>query len=122
MATLELSKNHRRTISITLQLVDQALCEWEDWCQGKLRSGILHRQSDTLSRTQKDRLREKIATIRQLMAALRDDLDLGPKNVPTSSSIAGHASLLWEMLSEMNSRSLRAYGTVPQALGTYLDP
>ncbi len=30
MASIELSENHRGSISITLQLVDQALCEWDD--------------------------------------------------------------------------------------------
>jgi hypothetical protein len=34
MASIELSENHRRSISITLQLVDQALCEWDDWTSG----------------------------------------------------------------------------------------
>ena len=35
MASIELSENHRRSISITLQLVDQALCEWDDWTNGR---------------------------------------------------------------------------------------
>jgi hypothetical protein len=48
MASIELSENHRRSISITPQLVDQALCEWDDWSSGRVQSGITFRQLDTL--------------------------------------------------------------------------
>jgi hypothetical protein len=119
---LDLSENHRRTISITLQLVDEALSEWSDWCHGKVRSGVMYRQVDTLSETQKVELRHNIETIRQTIIRLRDDLDLEPKNDSTAHSIAGHASLLWEMLTELNSRGLQGYGKVSEELGHYLDP
>jgi hypothetical protein len=122
MASIELSENHRRSISITLQLVDQALCEWDDWAGGKLRSGVMYRQVDTLSPIQKQELQDKIGKVRQLIVHLRDDLDLEPKNVPISQFIIGHASLLWEMLTELNSRRLQAYGKVPEELTRYIDP
>lgn len=122
MVAIKLSENHRRSISITLQLIDQALCEWGDWANGRLRSGIMYRQMDTLSAIQKQQLNNKIANIRQLIVRLRDDLDLEPKNVATARSIATRASLLWEMLTELNSRGLSGYGTVPEELGRYLDP
>ena len=122
MASIELSENHRRSISITLQLVDQALCEWDDWTSGRLQSGVMYRQIDTLSAIQKQQLKDKIANVRQLIVRLRDDLDLEPKHVATAREIGGHASVLWEMLTELNSRGLGGYGTVPEELGRYLDP
>lgn len=122
MASIELSENHRRSISITLQLVDLALCEWEDWANGRLRSGIMYRQIDTLSAIQKQQLKSKIADVRDLIIRLRNDLDLEPKNVATSQFIIGHASLLWEMVTELNGRGLQAYGKVPDELSMYLDP
>ncbi len=122
MASIELSENHRRSISITLQLVDQALCKWDDRSNGRVQSGITYRQLDTLSPVQKNELQKKITKVRQLVVRLRDDLGLEPKNVATSHSIIGHASLLWEMLTELNSRGLQGYGKVPDELGHYLDP
>jgi len=119
---IKVSENHRRSISITLQLIDQALCEWDDWTSGRLQSSIMYREIDTLSAIQKQQLNNKIANIRQLIVRLRDDLDLEPKNVATARSIATRASLLWEMLTELNSRGLSGYGTVPEELGRYLDP
>ncbi len=122
MATIELSENHRRSISITLQLVDKALCEWSDWCDGKIQSGVMFRELDTLADAQKQELRNKIETIRKLIVQVRDDLDLEEKTVRTAHSIVTHASLLWEMLTELNSRGLQAYGAVPEQLDRYLDP
>ncbi len=122
MAIIELSENHRRSISITLQLVDKALCQWSDWCDGRIQSGVMFRELDTLAEAQKHELRNKIETIRKLIVQVRGDLGLEEKTVRTAHSIATHASLLWEMLTELNSRSLQAYGTVPGELGRYLDP
>ena len=122
MSTIELSENHRRSISITLQLVDKALCEWSDWCDGRVQSGVLFREEDTLSDSQKTELRNQIAAIRQLMLRLRDDLSLSVKTIFTARSVATHSSLLWEMLTELNSRQLQAFGWVPENLGRYLDP
>src|SRR5437870_7811883 len=119
---IKVSENHRRSISITLQLIDQALCEWDDWANGRRQSGIMYRQLDTLSVVQKHELQNKIGKVRQLITRLRDDLDLEPKNVGTARSIAARASLLWEMLTELNSRGMQGYGKVPEDLGRYLNP
>ena len=98
----KLDENHRRSISITLQLVDKALGEWDNWTKGQVQSGVMYRQRDTFSPAQKSELRSKIAKIRQLMARLRDDLQLEISVVTTSQSIVGQAGLLWEMLLELD--------------------
>jgi hypothetical protein len=119
---IALSENHRRSVSITLQLVDKTLCEWDDWARGRLRAGVMYRQQDTISSQQKSELQHKIINIRQLIARLRDDLQLETSTVATGQSMVGQAALLWEMLVELNSRSLGGYGKVPEQLAIYLDP
>jgi hypothetical protein len=120
--SIELSENHRRTISITLQLVDKALCEWEDWANGRVRSGVMYRQKDTFSSTQKSEMRNRIAKIRQSLVRLRDDLQLLINVVATTEPIIGQAAVLWEMLTELNGRGLQGYGKVAEDLAPYLDP
>jgi hypothetical protein len=117
-----LSENHRRSISTTLHLVDKALCEWERWEKGDVPSGAMYQQQDTLSRTQKRELHGKIAEVRQLIVCLRDDLQLKPSKPATSQLIVGQATVLWEMLADLESRSLQGYGNVPEELARYLDP
>ena len=119
---IKLSENHRRSISITLQLVDKALCEWDDWTKGKLRVGVMYHQRDTFSPEQKNELRNKIDRIRQLMTQMRDDLQLDICVIDTAHSMLGQAGLLWEMLAELNGRALQRGGKVPEELTRYLDP
>jgi hypothetical protein len=119
---IELSENHRRSVSITLQLVDKTLCQWDDWTNGHVRSGVMYSEQDTFSAAQKDELRNKIAKIRQLMTRMHTDLRLEAAAPATSQSIVGQSALLWEMLVELNSHSLGGYGKVSGQLATYLDP
>ena len=119
---IELSDNHRRSISIVLQLVDKALCEWDAWIDRPPQAGVMYQQRDTLSQTQKKRLRQKSSMVRQLILRLRDDLQLEPSRPASSQMIVGQATVLWEMLAELNSRSLQGYGAVPEELARYLDP
>jgi hypothetical protein len=122
LAAIKLSENHRRSISITLQLVDKALCEWDDWTKGKLRVGVMYYQRDTFSPEQKNELRNKIDRIRQLMTQMRNDLQLKTGVIDTAHSMLGQAGVLWEMLAELNGRALQRGGKVPGELTHYLDP
>jgi len=120
--SIELSDNHRRSISTVLQLVDKALCEWESWIDRPPKGGIMYQQRDTLSATQKKRLRQKSLMVRKLILLLRDDLQLEPSRPASSRMVVGQSTILWEMLAELNSRSLEGYGRVPEELAQYLDP
>lgn len=118
----QLDQNHRRSISITLQLLDKALCQWSNWAKGQVQTGVMYREQDTFSAAQKSELSIKIAKIRQLMVRLRDDLQLQASVIATSDPMVGQASMLWEMVIELESRSLQGYGKVPDELAHYLDP
>ena len=120
--SIKLSDNHRRSISIVLQLVDKALCEWDVWIDRPPPAGVIYQQQDTLSPAQKKGLRQKMFVVRELILRLRDDFQLDASRPATSQMIAGQATILWEMLAELNSRSLEAYGRVPEELACYLDP
>jgi hypothetical protein len=120
--SIELSDNHRRSISIVLQLVDKALCEWDAWIDRPPPASVMYQQQDTLSPTQKKRLRQKSSGARELILRLRDDLQLEPTRPASSQMVIGQATVLWEMLAELNSRSLEGYGRVPEQLAHYLDP
>ncbi len=119
---IELSENHRRSVSITLQLVDKTLCQWDDWTNGQVRSGVKYCERDTFSATQRNELRNKIAKIRQLVTRMRADLQLEAAVIATSQSILGQSALLWEMLIELNGASLQGYGKVSEELARYLNP
>jgi hypothetical protein len=117
-----LDANHRRSISVSLRLVDKALCDWERLARGQVSSGVLYQERDTLSPGQKKEFQLRIANVRHLIAHLRRDLILESETTATSQVIIGQANVLWEMLTELNSRSLSGYGTVSPELANYIDP
>lgn len=118
----ELKNNHKRSISISLHLLDKQLCQWEQWISGPISQGVMYEQRDTLSAAEKKELRTRIKDLRKLIVRLRDDLNLTPESAGTARSIVGQATVLWEMLAELNSSSLQGYGTVSPQLAAYIDP
>ena len=118
----KLSENHRRSISISLRLLDKSLCQWEQWAKGKVSSGVMYQQRDTLSRSQKTTLLRSIAEVRKPITRIRDDLQLEPETPSTPRLIVGQATVLWEMLAELNGGSLQGYGQVSRELANYIDP
>jgi hypothetical protein len=120
--SIELSENHRRSISSVLHLVDKALCECDTWIDRPPPASVMYQQQDTLSPGQKKRLRQRISAVRELILQLRDDLQLVPSRPASSQMVVGQATILWEMLAELNSRSLEGYGRVTEELADYLDP
>ena len=117
-----LTDNHKRSISVSLQLLDKGLCEWEQWTRGHIPTGVMYEQRDNLSSAQKVQLQERIARVREIILRLRYDLKLEPARPGIAELIIGQATVLWEMLTELNSASLRGYGEVSEELMRYLDP
>ena len=120
--SIELGENHRRSISISLQLLDKALSKWEQWISAPIPPGVMYQQRDTLSTGKKKELQTRIANLREIMLRLRDDLDLAAVRPSTSQLIIGESTVLWEMFAELNSTSLQGYGTVSPQLAAYIDP
>jgi hypothetical protein len=118
----ELTDNHRRTISVSLHLLDKQLCQWEQWINRHPAPGVMYQQRDTLSASEKKELQMRISNFRALIVRLRDDLKLVPERPRTAQLIVGQATVLWEMLAELNSSSLRGYGIVSPQLAAYIDP
>lgn len=82
----------------------------------------VYQPQDTLSVAAKKELRTRIKNMRELIVRLRDDLKLAPARPRTTSLIVGQATIVWEMLAEMNSSSLHGYGTVSSQFADYIDP
>jgi hypothetical protein len=120
--SIELHENHKRSISVSLHLLDKGLCEWEQWISGQVPSGVMYQPQDTLSAATKKELRTRIENMRELIVRLRDDLMLIPARPRTTNLIVGQATVLWEMLAELNSSSLYGYGTVSPQFAAYIDP
>ncbi|MGH7937422.1 MAG: hypothetical protein ACRD5Z_25925, partial [Bryobacteraceae bacterium] len=91
-----ISANHKRTISISLHLVDQRLCEWEQRLEGHIEKGTMYQLQDDLTPTLRKELRRRIAETRARLDSLRKQLGLEPATPSLARMIVGQATILWE--------------------------
>jgi hypothetical protein len=117
-----LSDNQRRTISTTLSMLDEMLCEFEERSGKAAHDSILFRRVNSLTPAARRVIHTEAAQMRSLLAVLRDDLRLTCAVRDVAISIGSKATVFWESLCELEARRLQAYGTVPDGLAEYLDP
>ena len=118
---IEITDGHRRTIVATLGLLDEALCRFDRWAVGEEALGVLYRQSNRLSRDQRQAIMKEISALRRIMRVLRSDLRLRPKVEDVSVAIWSRASSHWPGLEELRAKHLRRYGGISPNAKQYLD-
>ena len=119
---IPLGDNHRRGIATALWLLDQMLCEFEEYARGREARSVLYQERNTLSASQKRGLLAEIKQMREVMREIKDTLVLETRVESVADKIWGHGSGFWEILVETTSRYLRRYGDAPAGLAEYLDP
>ena len=120
--SIELGENHKRSVTTTLALLDEMLCEFDEYARGRERHGVVHRERNTLTGPQRKGIRAEIAAMRKTIRELKETLNLPDEPADVAHHIWGRASAFWEVLVETESKHLRRYGEVDPALKDYLDP
>ncbi len=118
-AKLQLSENHRRVVSVLLRNVEKAADGIVGWLERK--PGLLHRYRDDFTPTEQARLREMAAQLRAEIARFCGEVELDSATQSKRRAIAALISSAAIDLEEVNSRSLRGYGKVPEDVGRELD-
>ena len=119
---VEVGKNHERAISATLTLLDEMLCEFEEYAQGRERHGALYHERNSLSEKQRRGIHSEVAAMRKTIRELKEALGLTDTRDEVAQHIWGRASAFWEVLVETQSRHLRRYGEFAPGLKECLDP
>lgn len=117
-----LGNNHKRGISTTLGLLDEALCEFESWANGRETRSALYREKNDLSPERREKILGEVAQMRDMLRELRDTLGLDGTVRSATKEIWGRCLGLWDHLAELETRYLRRYGEPPPGLAEYLDP
>lgn len=119
---IPISDNHRRAIGVTVALLDQMLCEFEDWlARPGIRSVGYEREKDVPAAVRRA-LEEEFAAVRKILEQMKRTLGLQPRKERVATMIWSRSASFWETLIETDSQHLRAYGPVPTKLAQYLDP
>jgi len=117
-----LSDSHKRSITISLSLLDERLLEIEEIARGReVRSVFLH-EVNRLTGSQRKKLLTEAARMREILTDLKETLGLEAKDVDLSKEVWAASNAFWEVLVETESKYMRRYGEIPAGLGKYLDP
>jgi hypothetical protein len=119
---LSISENHRRGIATTLGLLDETLCRFAPWAHGSEAHGVLYEERNSLTAGQREQLLATIASIREVMKSLRDDLKLDKRLLDVRTTVWSESSSRWEALVELGTGHLKRYGDMPAGFAEYLDP
>jgi hypothetical protein len=121
-AFTELSLGHKNSIATTLMLLDEALCEFEQWAQGREIKSVFYREKNELLPDQQESIMIQVARMRERLLDLKERLKLEEKPRSVANSIWSQCSMLWVNLVEVTSEHLKRYGELPVGLAEYLDP
>lgn len=104
--------NHKRSITSILRTVDKQLIQIKRWANGEIAEGVLYREENNLSVSQRKALLDQIERLTMLMRQIKEKLDLPSQLVDINQIILGRSGVLWQNVMEMHSRYLKGYGEV----------
>ncbi len=105
-----------------MRLLDEALCEIQQWAEGREIKSVLYKERNSLTEKQKQGIMREIDQMRRVLCELRDGLELEPEVRSAASSIRASCSGLWEHVAELKAKHLKRYGEVPTDLEAFLEP
>lgn len=111
-----------RGVSTTLILLDEQLCEIEQWATGRQQRSALYQEHNTLSDGQRKRILAELENAREVLQRLRDSLELQTETCDAASRIISLCSSAWPNLVELQGKHLRRYGEPSAELQAKLGP
>jgi hypothetical protein len=117
-----INENQRRSIATALGLLDETLCLFEAYANGREVRSVCYEEQNRLTARQRRDLLRVIGRFRAVMEEMKQTMNLPSTVVDVRQRIWGHAAGFWEVLAELDSKRLRAYGPVSSDLAAYLDP
>jgi len=119
---IQITENHKRGINSALCLLDEMLCEFEQYARGRESHSVFYQEQNMLSAKQKNQLLREIEVMRVLLREVKDTLGLKGKVESVPRKISSHCSSFWEVLVETAGKYLKRYGDVSPELFEFLDP
>jgi hypothetical protein len=119
---MQLRENFKRGIETTLVVLDEAICQFEQWAKGREQRSVFYSERNTLSPAQREAILSEVAGMREMLWELRDDLGLEGRVRGGANTIWGKSAVLSVNLTELEGKYLARYGEPPRGLVEYLDP
>jgi hypothetical protein len=116
-----LNENQKRTVTVTLRLLEEQLVETERLMEQD-EQGILYHRVARFTPSQRETMGALIAQMRADIERAAREFHLARQERNAAMEIAGSLALAWESLEEIRSPKLKSYGEVDPSLTETLDP
>jgi len=118
---MKLTQPQKNSLRTALLILDERLDEIEELCRIKEKHSILYSIKNTLAEYESIGVMKQIGKIRGIIKGLVTRLGLKSERVDTKSRIISILCSLWEILCDIDSKGLRAYGKVDESSKEELD-
>jgi hypothetical protein len=119
---MQLGESFKRGIEITLVALDEALCDFEQWAQGREQRSVFYSERNALSPAERNTILSEVAGMREMLREIKDDSGLEGRVRGGANDIWGKCAILAVNLEELKGKHLASYGEPPPELVEYLDP
>jgi hypothetical protein len=117
-----LNPYQRRSLAITLSVLEEMLYEIERTLSNGGYSGVLFELRDDLPSEVKGEVLKRISLVREKIGSMAEEFALEKRKNEASRDFMGKLAYAWEILEGAKARHQRGYGEVAEGLAEALDP
>jgi len=117
----QMGGNHKRAVSVTLSLLDEALCRFEEWANGREHHSVFYDEVNSLSGELRENILAEIVDMRGILRCLYDDLHLTGSVQHATTDIWARCNAIRLYLVETEGKRLKRYGDIHPDLASYVD-
>ena len=118
---MNLPSSHRRSLSVTARVVEEAIDEVEKILLKTDREKMTHHIEDSYDREEKKEILDVVSRLRKANEDMFRSLGLEPRVTQQSQVVKARTTHLWTVLRDSKSRSMKRYGILPPETATEVD-
>lgn len=120
MDKMNLSDNHRRSLTSTIYMVEKIIAEIENELLNPT-SLVLTKIASKKSEEDLDQIKLVLAEVKAFVGYMAIKYNLKPKKFELENILRAQKAKMWEMLCDSNSKGLRGFGKFPEEYATEFD-
>ncbi|NOX84924.1 MAG: hypothetical protein GXO86_02995 [Chlorobi bacterium] len=113
MKKINLSSNHKRSVSSSIYLIEQLTDEIESALE-RTDDGIMMKLTKDIPEEKKKSVVDALKEIRVSLAKMAEKYQLAKHEIVQSQYVSARKAKIWEILNDTTSRRLKGFGDFPE--------
>ena len=118
--SVKLPKNHLRSVSVSMYLVEKSIDEYEELLKEK-KGGVTYEIVNDIDEQEIKSDLEVISGVRKMISKMSEKYGLNRDITYLSRIRNSKKSKMWEILCDTNSKRLKGFGELPNDIGEEVD-